>query len=307
VVKLDDVAAIALGSLHGCALGMDGRVKCWGWSGNGQAGPRTGKKSWVPELIPELSRAVAIDANSNNSCVIVSDGTVKCWGSSNNGELGPNFEYEGDGSEHSDTPVTIGGLPKVKDISVGPFHMCAVAATDGAVDCWGWNGRGQLGNGTESTAPGPIPGRVLHLADATQVSAGVDHTCALLAAQTVVCWGSNDDGQLGDGTMTSSSEPVPVVGLTSVTAVVTGFYDTCALRTDGTVACWGQGYTPTATPFVGLSDVTQLVSGSWFNCAVLSSGDLVCWGDNHYGSLGDGTTTDSYSTPVQVLFDGRRH
>src|SRR5207249_711181 len=108
------------------------------------------------------------------------------------------------------------------------------------------------------------PVRVVEITSADAITAGAYHTCALLPDRTVQCWGRNDDGQLGDGTWSSSSTPVRVGGLTGVAAVSGGGHHTCALLRDGTVQCWGQ---------------------------------------NDFGQLGNGTTTGS-STPVTMTGTG---
>ncbi|MEI8255772.1 MAG: hypothetical protein WCJ30_08880, partial [Deltaproteobacteria bacterium] len=116
-------------------------------------------------------------------------------------------------------------------------HTCA-RMSDGTVRCWGFNGSGQLGDGTviPRASPAAVPG----LSSAASVAAGGGHTCAVLADATVRCWGANRYGQLGDGTTQDRPTPVAVRGLADVAALALGTEHSCARLRDGTVRCWGR-------------------------------------------------------------------
>lgn len=144
----------------------------------------------------------------------------------------------------------------------------------------------------------------------TQVAAGSYHTCALTTAGQVQCWGRNDYGQLGNGSISPRSpSSVPVSGLSNVVAIATGGYHTCALTTLGKVWCWGynadgelgDGTTSSrGTPkAVGIDNVVAITAGGHHTCALTTAGAAYCWGLNSFGQLGDGTNADSL-TPVAV-------
>ena len=197
-------------------------------------------------------------------------------------------------------------------IVAGHRHTCAVT-NGGAIQCWGWNVYGGLGDGTTTDRLAPV--QVIGLTSGVTASAaGPYQTCAVTTGGALKCWGGNQFGQLGDGTTVPPfrATPAPVSGLDSgVVAVTASYYHTCALTSGGAVLCWGANFngrlgdgttadrlTPVAVS--GLSSgVVALSGGAHHTCAVTSVGAVLCWGANFDGQLGDGTTTDRL-TPVAV-------
>lgn len=240
---------------------------------------------------------------SEHSCAIQAQ-TVLCWGKNDNGQLG-----DGSFTDRS-TPAAVSGLtPPIRKVAAGGFFSCALSVA-GAVYCWGDNSHGQLGDGTITDRVTPIP--VAGLGPGVrEIALGDMHACALVADGSVACWGRNDWGQLGDGTVVSRATPGRVAGLPPVLSVATGWGHTCVATDAGTVLCWGSNAygqlgastpdfrsTPAEVPL--LTGSATVAAGDNFTCSLSNAGAVKCWGDNAFGQLGDGSTT-SKASPTDVI------
>lgn len=218
-----NVAKLAVGNFHVCALYTSGAVNCWGNGGWGQLGigmEGLGATSTVP-ITPTGLESEVIDISSGyyHSCAILSDHTVRCWGDGANGTLGT-----GSYARSTVPTITLGVTNAIK-IDSSVFHTCALLQT-GGVKCWGANGSGEIGDGTVGGAR-VIPVDVLGLqAEVVQVSAGQGTTCVVMANNRAKCWGSN------------------AISLDEVTegfiTVQAGFTSSCGITTLGAAKCWGQ-------------------------------------------------------------------
>jgi len=179
--------ALAAGQNHACALLNDGTVSCWGYVTPKQA----------PKKIEGLSGVVSIGSGSGNSdtCAVMEDKTVQCWGESQ--------------KPRAESGLTDASLMRARN------HKC-VMTTAGGVQCWGYNDRGQVGTGELKGSNGEKD-PVVDLGKAVHVDVGMNFACAALEDGEVKCWGWNNRGQLGDGTLIDRAKPVTVAGLTAST------------------------------------------------------------------------------------------
>ena len=314
---------IAAGEDHTCAILDDGSVACWGYNSNGQLGDGTTTDRLTPTQTASLGAgrtAVSISAGGDHTCAILDDGSVACWGNNHNGNLG-----DGTTTDRNIPTQTssLGSGRTAVSITAGPSHTCAIL-DDGSVSCWGSNIDGQLGYGPITTSL-TTPAQTNSLGEgrtAVSISAGRQHTCAILDDGTVSCWGRNIYGQLGDGTEGSIQlNPGPTTSLgTGRTAVsISSNHDhTCAILDDGSVSCWGLNdygqlgdggnnhrSAPTQVTSLGTGrTAVSIGAGWWHTCAVLDDGSAACWGYNGQKQLGDGST-NSRNTPGQTASLGQ--
>ncbi|HMO45235.1 MAG TPA: hypothetical protein PKB14_04320 [Rubrivivax sp.] len=301
------MGAISAGGIHTCALTREGTAKCWGYGVHGALGNGVDINYAVPAGVAGLTHSVsAVSAGGRHACAITSMTGLECWGGNRDGQLGNGTTAD------SFAPAGVSGLSSgVKAVSAGGSHTCATT-NSGAAVCWGNNFYGQLGDAAKANSS--TPASVAGLSSGVDAAvAGWSHSCAMTSAGGVECWGSNADGQLGDGSTTDSSSPVMVIGLGgSAAAISTGRGYTCTLTHAGGVKCWGwNGYgqlgngsrTRSAMPadVIGLrSGVIAIAGGAYHSCALTGAGGVKCWGSNSSGELGNGGAADS-ATPTDVV------
>ena len=260
--------AMSAGGGHSCALLDGGSVRCWGFGGDGRLGYGNNENIGDNE-VPGSQRAIdlgtdadgapvgatAISAGQDHTCAVLDGGSVRCWGFGSNGQLGyGNSDTIGENETPVGTadkpvgPVDLGSGRSATAISAGDGHTCAVL-DGGDVRCWGFGGNGRLGYGNtmtigDSESPGDF-GPVALGGPAVAVSAGDNHTCALLEGGSVRCWGFGGDGRLGYANANDIGDDetpaaVPPVDLGSpAVAISAGGRHTCALLNDGNIRCWG--------------------------------------------------------------------
>jgi len=234
VAGITDAVEITAGAGHTCARRSSGAVLCWGSNEYGRLGTgMAGGDSATPVMVAGITDAVEITAGEGHTCARRSGGAILCWGINGNGLLGTGME-----GGNSATPVMVSGITDAVEIAAGSYHTCA-RRSSGAVLCWGNNFAGGLGTsmaGGSSATPVMVAG----LTDAVELTAGEGHTCARRSGGAIVCWGSNDRGQLGTGMEGgNSATPEMVSGLADAVEIAAGSYHTCARRSSGAILCWG--------------------------------------------------------------------
>jgi alpha-tubulin suppressor-like RCC1 family protein len=319
--------SVVAGATHTCGLDFFGGVECWGDGGYGQLGDGAFTFG-APGYVKDLRSGVAqISAGGNDSCALTAGGEVKCWGANEAGPYLVAYNVNGIYNQSRRSPVGVSGLSNsIRAVSAGGAHTCALGIGDD-IKCWGNNASGQLGDGTNITRQFPVIVNTLSLGNASSVTVGGEHSCALsrqfatssastlLTNSSISCWGANANGQLTNGNTFQRTLPDTALGQLSNSGVMSaGARHTCSVGDAGligVVRCAGanaQGRLgdnttidrSTAVDVVGLGQSSLAVStGNQHTCAISYDRLVRCWGANASGQLGDGTTTQ-HNAPVVV-------
>lgn len=283
------------------------------------------------------ARAIAsrFSAGAAHTCAVLDDGRLLCWGEGADGRLG-HGSTDDLGDDEPVAGLAAVALPDGRGavaVSAGGAHSCAIL-DDGRVACWGDGAHGRLGYAdTDDIGDDETPADNYRNAGivplpfgytAVDVSAGAEHTCAVLVTGQVTCWGRGDAGRLGYGNTANIGDDespatnpvnagiVPLPGNQAAVAVSAGGAHTCALLVSGRVTCWGLGalgalgygnttnvgdnVTPATNnfhgglvPLPGNQTALAVGAGSTHTCALLSGGGVVCWGAANFGQLGIAT------------------
>jgi hypothetical protein len=297
---------VDVGEQHTCGVTTANVGYCWG---QGPLGDGTILDRLSPVRVAGGLRFSQVIAGEI-SCGLTTAKEAYCWGGNNLGQLG-----DGTTTDRL-TPAAVAGGHHFLRLSTGGgngHHTCGVTPSNLAY-CWGLNGAGQLGDGTTITRRSPV--LVVGGHRFSQVSAGTgvggeSHTCGVTPANKAYCWGSNDVGQLGDGTTAEfRPRPVLVAGGHPFRAIArVGDVHTCGVTTLHVAFCWGSndnfqlgvgtsGPNPRLRPaaVAGGIQFQHLSAGGDHTCGVATDNLAYCWGS---GNLGDGTSNPS-ATPVAV-------
>ena len=259
-----------------------------------------------PTQVGNISNWRQISTSISTSFGIRADNTLWSWGANNVGQLGiGNIVYYS-------SPVQVGSLNNWKQVSAGQTHTAAIK-TDGTLWVWGQNNFGQLGNNALTTVTYSSPIQVGSLNNWKQVAAGSTMTYAIMQDGTLWAWGSNNVGEIPNGSLSFYSSPIQIGSLTNWRYIATIPQSGYAIKTDGTLWSWGAN----SSGQLGNNSISSYSSpiqvGSMTNwryiatnsngaahmVGIKTDGTMWSWGNNTSGNLGNGTTSN-YSSPVQV-------
>jgi alpha-tubulin suppressor-like RCC1 family protein len=259
----------------------------------------------------------SLTCGGSHTCAVTAAGGVKCWGANFSGQLG-------DGSTaNRPHPVEVSGLATpIFQVSAGYAHTCAVTEAGNAL-CWGDNNFGRLGDGSSLSSAVPVEVQ-LPEGSVSMISAGLNHSCALMMTAGVKCWGQNDYGQIGSdtGTVGLSQLPLDVMNLeVDVRRVAAGGSRTCAVTLDGAVKCWGinthgelgdgtitSRWWPVDVAGLGSSAVDVSIGLKAINWALGRAGGVVYWADNGTGDfIYTPQSIPTLGAGIETISAGHRH
>lgn len=308
VTGLDHVKKVSVGLASNMALKSDGTVWAWGLNSAGVFGQGDTTMRWTPTKAANIDGVIALSSSYAYTLALKNDGSVWAWGYVDSSSLVGDAAYP-----PLSLPVRVPQLEGVTAVAASGTSYALALKADGSVWIWGKYFRYDPGGGGEHITQFP-PAQVPGLSNIQAIASGSGHDHALKDDGTVWSWGENSYGELGDGTLTSSSIPVQVQGLSNVVAIATGFSTghTLALKDDGTVWAWGNNSsgqlgdgttTKSSVPVQvkNLSHVKAITTGMSFSLALKDDGTVWGWGINQSGELGSLIYPRTNPLPVQVI------
>ncbi len=292
---------LAINGRHVCRV-TDAGTSCWGQGTLGQLGNGTTQSAGEPVAVAGAPVFTTIAAGFTHTCALDAQGVAWCWGSNLGGELGTGtLADESCGGLPCQTrPVQVSSSERFTQLAAGNGFTCGLVAS-GAVLCWGYNDKGQLGTTADTETCDGIRCSRTPIASGRsedtyrRITAGQSHLCALNAEGEAWCWGY--DGHTVDGAHVHRFSPEPALNSDSLklVAISSGGYHTCALRKNGDAWCWGLdaiGAGPDIleadhpVPVVGNHRFQAIQAGQISTCGLEKDGRIFCWGSNSTGSVG---------------------
>ncbi len=333
-------ASVSAGDTHTCGVDVNGTAYCWGRNAHGALGiglpddPSSNRS--VPTAVSGNLVFLAVHAGlGSTTCGSVQGFSAYCWGNNSSGQLGDSTMTD------SPVPVLARGGHLMNNVAVGRGHVCATSSENGSdsiIFCWGSDSADALGldasaapsacqGGPCALTPTPVVIHTSMLPALFQPLLGLGGSHACLdgndpdAPASLVCWGANGSGQLGDGTLNDRAAAASPTGQPILDPPFLGVGDrhTCAVIASS-LQCWGDNSygqlgdgtrasrtspTPVAgglvfPRFVGYAPFEgSVAAGARHSCTVAGDDHTYCWGDNSQGQLGTGTTNLSL-VPVRI-------
>ncbi|MGH7659241.1 MAG: RCC1 domain-containing protein, partial [Gemmatimonadales bacterium] len=243
-----------------CGVTVDQRLYCWGSNGHGELGDGTREPHSIPEEVSGDGRYRMVSAGLVHVCALSAHQDVFCWGLNDFGQLGDSTLTP------ALVPIPIAGGHTFSQVRAGHFFSCGLTDA-GEAWCWGSNISFEMGNGSNDIEPVVAPEPVATSNRFTRITSGAFHSCALRTDRSLMCWGANTNGKLGNGTFVATVLPTVVAG-----------------------------------PFRFI-DVS---SGGNFTCGLAADDGAYCWGSNQLGQLGNGKDDDT-NEPTGVFGHSREH
>lgn len=330
------VKLIEAGGRHSCAVLSDDRLRCWGSNAYGELGDPGYHLplSTTPRIVPGVTGVADLALGYFHTCVLLDDGQVRCWGRNHALQIG-----NGASPTESIEPVIepyLLDLENITAIDARYHHTCAIEG-DHTLWCWGFAIDGQrwyddFEIGEANIVPTPkVQAGLEEVRSIDMFAAGAQHACVAIDGMTrVKCWGTNDWGALGDGTLVDSASAIFVSGFgdqnievkVELQYLAAASGHNCIVGWDGRqLRCWGfYGWLPLIQPAPSLFAVFDVpvvtVDGGWrSSCLLLDDGEVRCWGENNHLQLGQPGMEATYSKPlvveglppIETLSMGRNH